>query len=215
MAIFDEAEQYIIDDTGRPDMAEVDANGSSVIRRRIQRAVVAMHRIDFWKKDFIEQKHIFQNNQAIQLLNTDQYPRLRAIGYLRKFNSAIAAIPDPSFFGAGGQMFKEINPQNVFDGYGYDQRNTFYRSGNEIKINSSESFQELLVGWFIDPLIQPIEAANSWILQDYPGLIAAQAKRRIFKDIGKDEESRAAEQEYQDELLKLQINNTRVAVLQQ
>lgn len=215
MAIFDEAEQYIIDDTGRPDMAEVDANGSSAIRRRIQRAVIAMHRIDFWKKDFIEQRHAFQYMQAIQILNLNLYPRLRAIGYLRKFNSLIAAIPDPSFFGAGGQMFKEINPQLVFDGYGYDQRNTFYRSGDQIKINSSENFQELLIGWFIDPLIQPIELCNSWILQDYPSLIAAQAKRRIFKDIGKDEESRASELEYQEELLKLQINNTRVAVLQQ
>jgi hypothetical protein len=90
-----------------------------------------------------------------------------------------------------------------------------YRSGDYIKINSSESIQEVLVGWFIDPLLEPIEACDSWILKDYPSLIAAAAKRRIFKDIGKDEESRAAKEEFEDELLRFQTNNIKLAVLQQ
>lgn len=208
MAIFDEAFQYIVDDTNRPDM--IDA-----IKRRIQRAVLSMHRIDFWKKDFIEQRHAFQYTQAIQVINTDLYPRMRAIGYIRKFNPAMAAIPDPTFFGAAGDSFREINPQLMLDGYGYDKRNTMYRSGNTIKINSSENIQNVLIGWFPDPLLEPIEVCDSWILKDYPSLIAAQAKRRIFKDIGKDEEARSAEKEFQDELLLLQTNNIKLAVLQQ
>lgn len=215
MAVFDIAEQYITDDVGRPEMSEVDANGSSIVRRRIQRAVLAMHRIDFWQKDFVEQKYAFQYNQAVQVINLASFPRIRSIGYIRKFNSSLASNADVSIFGQAGDMFKEINPQQVFDGYSYDRRNSMYRSGSTIKINSSESIQELLVGWFIDPLLDPIAVCDSWILTDYPSLIAAAAKRRIFKDIGKDEESRAAEQEFQDELLKLQINNTRLAVLQQ
>jgi hypothetical protein len=44
-------------------------------------------------------------------------------------------------------------------------------------------------------------------------LIAAIVKRRIFKDIGKDDESKASDQEAQEEILRLQTNNIRVGVM--
>ena len=208
MAVFDIAYQYVLDDTGREDMQDI-------IKRRIQRAVLAMHRIDFWKKDFVEQVFIFQNEQAVQIINKGLFPRFRAIGYLRKYNADAASISDPSIFdGAVGEFFGEMNPQQALDGYGYNRTNKMYESGSTIKLMSSEAIRQVLIGWFIDPLLEPIEACDSWILTEYPGLIAAHAKRRIFKDIGKDQESRDAQLEYDDELLKLQANNIRLAVLQ-
>lgn len=209
--VYDEAFQYVLDDTGRPEMAEI-------IKRRIKRAVLQCHRVDFWKKDFTEQLHAFQYSQAVQVLNTKLYPRIRSVGYIRKFDPANTntQTPDPSLFlSAAGAMFKEINPQQVFDPYGYDRRNTMYRSGDTIKLNSTEDIQYVLFGWFSDPNIDDIENSDSWVLAGYPSLIAAHAKRRIFKDIGKDEEYRGANEEFQEEMNTFLANNIRLAVLQQ
>lgn len=207
--IFYTAYQYIQDDVDRPEMEDI-------IKRRIQRALMALHRIDFWKRDFIEQIYAFQYTQAVQILKGDLLPRLRAFGYIRKYNADLAAIPDPNIFdGAVGDFFKEINPQTALDGYGTSRENTFYRAQNDIKILSSEAISYVLIGWFRDPLIEPLGASDSWVLTGYPSLVAAHAKRRIFKDIGKDEESRAAKEEYDEELAIFLANNIRVAVLQQ
>jgi hypothetical protein len=208
MAIFDEAYQYVMDDVARPEYEDI-------IKRRIQRAVLSMHRIDFWMKDFVEQIHAFQYNQAVQVLNTDLYPKMRSVGYIRKFDGTGAALMDPTLFlGAAGNFFKEKNPQMAMDGYGDDHRDVMYRSGTTIKLQSASAFQNILFGWFRDPLLSPIESCDSWILEKYPSLIAALAKRRIFKDIGKDAESRSAQEEYMEELLSFQANNIRLAVLQ-
>jgi hypothetical protein len=211
MAIFDEAYQYVQDDVGRPEMEDT-------IKRRIQRATLFCHRIDFWKQDFQEQIHAFQYSQAVQVLNLNLYPRMRSIGYIRKFDPSANSpqTPDPSIFlGSAGEMFKEINPQNIFDGYGYDRRNAMYRSGSTIKLNSTEAIQHVILAWFKDPLLEPLEACDSWILETYPSLIAAIAKQRIFKDLGKDEEYRGAQEEALAETNVLLANNIRLAVLQQ
>lgn len=207
-------ESSLIDDTGRAEMAIVDSNGSSLLMRRIRRAVLAMHRIDFWLRDFVEQIYAFDSSAMIQMIDETYLPRLRAIGYLRKWDSQLASNYQTNVTGTPrGSSFKELNPSNVIDGYGYDTHNTMYRSGNLIKLNSSEPISQVLIGWFRDPLLDPITASDSWILTNYPDLIAAYAKRRIFKDIGKDEESRSSDEEYKEELLKLQTNNIKLSVL--
>lgn len=209
-------EQELVDDTGRPDFAVLDANGSSIMMRRIRRAVLAMHRIDFWLKDFVEQLYAFDASAMIQIIDTSYLPRLRSIGYLRKWDSQLASTYQANVTGAPrGSSFAELNPSNVLDGYGYDKQDTMYRSGQLIKINCSIPVTQVLIGWFQDPLLDPITVSDSWILANYPDLICAHAKRRIFKDIGKDEESRSSELEYQEELLKLQTNNIKLAVLSQ
>lgn len=208
MAIFDTALQYVIDDTGRPELADV-------VKRRIQRTVLFLHRVDFFKKDFIEQVHAFQYSQAVQIINTSQlYPRLRAIGYIRKFDAS-ANLSDPTLFDrAGGDYFVEINPQMAMDGYGFDKKNKMYRSADSIKLMSSEAIQQVLFAWFRDPLIEPIEACDSWILRDYPNLVACYVKARVFKDLGKDEENKSALEEYNQEFMTFLANNVRLAVLQ-
>lgn len=207
-------EDSIVDDTGRPDKAELDANNSSVVMRRIRRATLAMHRIDFWKKDFVEQLYMFETSQMIQLIDLNYLPRLRATGYVRKWDAALQDQYQNNVTGAPkGSSFDEISPDKMVDGYGYDRQDTMYRSGTYIKLNASIAINAVLIGWFQDPVLDPITVSDSWILANYPDLIAAHAKRRIFKDIGKDDESRAAKEEYEEELLKLQINNVRLSVM--
>lgn len=209
-------EQLVIDDTGRPNFAVLDSNGSSLIMRRIRRAVLAMHRIDFWFKDFVEQLYAFDSSNMIQIVDTNFLPGLRAIGYLRKWDASLQSQYQANVTGAPrGSSFIELNPSNVIDGYGADKQDAMYRSGQYIKLNSSIPISQVLIGWFRDPSLDPITASDSWILANYPDLIAALAKRRIFKDIGKDDEYKSANEEYAEELGRLQTNNIKLAVLQQ
>lgn len=216
-AAYDYVEQSIIDDTGRPDMAELDTSSSSKIMRRIQRAVLAMHRIDFWKRDFIETIYAFPASGSLQVIQEIYLPRIRSIGYLFKYDDSIAGLYQyPTLPSAmSGLTFTEINPAQKLDGYAYDMQDTMYRSGNEIKLNSSTPISKVMIGYFNDPVLSPITASDSWILLRYPDLIAAYVKRRIFKDIGKDDENRASLEEYNEELMRLQTNETKLAVLSQ
>lgn len=213
---YSKVEELVIDDTGRPNFAVLDTNGSSLIMRRIRRAVLAMHRIDFWLKDLVEQLYAFDSSASIQIIDTTYLPRLRSVGYLRKWDAQLASAYQANVTGSPrGSSFAELNPANILDGYSADKQDTMYRSGQMIKLNSSIPIQQVLIGWFQDPLLDPITATDSWILKNYPDLICAHVKRRLFKDIGKDEENRSANEEYQEELLKLQINNIKLAVLSQ
>lgn len=214
-AAYDRVEQYVIDDTGRADKAQVDSSGSSVIQRRVRRAVLAMHRMDFWKKDFNEQIYIFDTgSQAIQVIDTTLLPRLRAFGYIRPWSSVLQDQYQNNITGAPkGPGLTEINPERMLDGYGYDRQDTFYRANNSIKLNLKEPTDRVLIGWFQDPFLDPINTSDSWILTDYPDLIAAIVKRRVFKDIGKDDESKSSDIEAQEEILRLQTNNITIKVM--
>jgi hypothetical protein len=211
---YDRVAQYIVDDTGRPDKAVADATGSSIIERRIRRAVLGMHRIDFWKKDFRDQIYIFDQTGQIQVIDATFLPRLRAFGYIRKWDGNLQDQYQNNVTGAPkGSSLDEINPEKMLDGYGYDKQDVFYRAGDDIKLNLSAPVDRVLIGWFQDPFLDPIKASDSWILANYPDLISAIVKRRIFRDIGKDDESKASDQEYSEELLKLQTNNITLKVM--
>lgn len=214
MGTYNDLHQLILDDTGRDDMADPDiiAGGNGRIKRRIQRALLRFHRFDFWKRDLIIQPYVFESSGLIQIMRLNLFPRLRGIMFLRPWDSA--AISQYSSTGNLGAFkvgsFEEINPERVFDGYGYDRRNTMYRAGNELHLNGKEPFQEVIVGWFQDPQLDPIETSQSWILSEYQDLLAADVKMRIFKDIGKDEENRSAATELAGEIQLLQTNNVRI-----
>lgn len=216
MGTYADLHQIIVDDTGRRDMGDpaIIAGGSGVIKRRIQRALIRFHRMDFWRKDFNLQELAFQNEQAIQIINLDLFPRLRAVGFIRAYDPDVISAYNSTIFGLPrGAGFEEINPEKMLDGYGYDRRDTMYRAGNEIHLNSSIALSSVLIGWFQDPQVEPIETSQSWILTDYQDLIAADVKMRLFKDIGKDEENRSAKEELLGEIQLLQTNNVRLSVM--
>jgi hypothetical protein len=208
--------QIILDDTKRDDMGDpaIVPGGSGVIKRRIQRSLLRFHRLDFWRKDFNIQEYAFQQSQVIQIINLALFPRLRAVGFIRKYDPSLASQYNTSTFGLStGQAFEEINPEKMLDGYGYDRRDTMYRAGDEVHLNSSIALASVLIGWFQDPQINPIETSQSWILTDYQDLLCADVKMRIYKDIGKDEERNTAREELLGEIALLQTNNVRLSVM--
>lgn len=229
MTAVDTIYQYVLDDTKRPDM-------QAEILRRIQRAVLYYHRKDMWKRDLIEQIYQFsadatcattpKGGDSLFLTNipaADQYgniqkidlccfPRLRFLQYVRKWQPQ---VPDPdtgtmgTFY--GGDIIERA-PDKMFDGYGGDVSNVMYRAGNWLNIKSSTPLSKVAIGWFPDPLVEPITDMCSWIADGYPSLIAARIKRIIFTNTGKVEEAKIAKLEEDEELLSLYSNNVRIAM---
>lgn len=191
--------QCVVDDTGRPDKVEE-------IKRRIQRAIIKHHYKDFYKKDHIDVIYAFLTTATEQVIDTTLIDRFRAFSYLRKFMT-VDVNGNPIAPTTEGGDLKETAPEIGFDGYGFDKLNVYYRSGTDVKIRSSTPMDQVFLGYYSYPLVEPIANINDWLIDEFPGLIAATVKRRIFKDIGKDEESKSAKEEEDEELLTLQTNN--------
>lgn len=196
---YDQVYQLIIDDTKRPDK-------SAEIIRRIQRAVTKYHRKDFWKKDLVIQIYAFKDSAQLQSIDTTLLPRFRALSFMRKFD------PSSSTPTSGGEL-KEVGPNGLIDGYGYDKTNVFYRAGGRIQLNSSTPIHGVVIGYFVDPQIEPAATMNSWIMFEYPSLIAAEVKEKVFADIGKTDEATRSRLEINEELSNLYTNNLTVAVV--
>jgi|SRR6266571_3355208 len=203
--------QYILDDTNRPDKLEE-------IKRRIQRAVIKHHFKDFYKRDLIEDTYNFTNKQALQFIDTTKLIRFRSFSYIKKFR-AIDTQGNPIINQSGavgtlqGGDLTETAPEIAFDSYGFDKTDVMYKAGSLVKINASAPIDEVFIGYFTFPQIEPITALQSWIVNEYPSLIAAVVKQRIFKNAGKDDEERSAKVEEAEELLVLQTNNIRLTVM--
>src|SRR5712691_472173 len=183
--------QNIVDDTNRPDKIEE-------IKRRVQRAVMKHHRKDFYKKDHTDAIYIFLTTDKEQVIDTTSLDRFRSLSYARKFQTLdIQGNPITPTTEKG--ELSEVAPELAFDGYGFDKLDVMYRSGSDIKIRSSTSLDQLFIGYYQFPIIEPIANLNSWIAVEYPGLIAAEAKARIFKDIGKEDEYKSSREEAAEE----------------
>lgn len=197
--------QNIIDDTGRSDKVEE-------MKRRVQRAVMYHHMKDFYKKDHFDAIYVFLTTATQQSIDTTLLQRFRSLSYARKYQTLdVNGNPIPPTT-EGGDLV-EVAPEKAFDGYGFDQLNVMYRSGSDIKIRSSTPVDQLFIGYYQYPLIEPITVLESWIAIEHPALIAATAKARIFKDIGKDDEYKGSKEEEAAELLVLQTNNLRLQVM--
>lgn len=222
-AAYDTAYQYIQDDVNRPDLA-------ATIARYIARSVLKQHRRDTYARDTVEKPIVFQDpTQLIQHINISSLPRYRKVRYLRRTGGPtdtqiIAQTLNENNFlnfllGAGlyttyGPFLKEISPENAEDYFGFERSNVFYQGGAALKLFGSGygGMSAVLIGYYADPDVSNIEVCDSWILRDYPTLIAADVSRKIFKIIGKDEEARAANMDYQEEILTLAAATIRASV---
>lgn len=197
--------QCVLDDTQRFD--KIDD-----IKTRIQRAVMKHHFKDFYKKDHIDAIYAFLSSATEQVIDTTLIDRFRAVSYIRKFMT-VDVNGNPIAPTTEGGDLVECAPEKAFDGYGFDKLNIFYRSGSDIKIRSSTPTDQVFLGYYAFPIIEPITALDSWIASEYPNLIAATVKQRIFKNVGKDDEAKSAKDEENDELLILQTNNIRLSAM--
>jgi len=213
---YDTINQYILDDTKRPDMQDE-------INRRISRALTYYHRKDNWKRDFIEKKYtlpaqsaedIATNVYKIDLTDAVSFPRKpRQLCYIRKTHWPISGN-DSTAVDSGD--FSERSPDRLFDGYGSDLQDIFYRAGDTIILKPSTALTTVYLGFYADPTlpanITTLTAGISWIADNYQSLIAARVRKQVFKITGKNEESKDAERDEQDEFIVLAGNNIRAAI---
>lgn len=196
--------QNVVDDTGRGDKVEE-------IKRRIQRAIMKHHMKDFYKKDHVDNIYVFLTTDFEQTIDTTLLEGFRQFSYVRKFSTTDSLGNQIQPTTERGE-FSVIAPELAFDGYGFDKTDVMYRSGTDIKLRSSTQINQVFIGYYVFPRIEPISAIADWLTAQYPALIAATAKRRIFKDLGKDDESKSAEEEEREELLTLQTNEITLKV---
>lgn len=167
---------------------------------------------------FMNQFGSVANGIFIQQININYLTRYRQTLYIRKWqltNAVGTAILDPATglpgTAASGD-FVERSPDRMFDGYGGDLNDIMYRSGDMINLRSSTPMNKVFIGYFADPLIQPVEHISSWIAKKYSAVIIADVAARIFKVIGKDEEAKSARETLMAETLLLESNNVRLAL---
>jgi hypothetical protein len=157
----------------------------------------------------------------VQQIDTSELIRFRKIDYLRKWMTVSpygTAILDPITGRQGtveGGDLTERSPSFTQDGYGFDTQDTFYASGGIIQINSSTPLNKVFIGYLTDPLVNlscatlaQFQTYNSWIADNYPGMIVCDVKTFIFSDIGKNEsEIKGARGEYEEEKMAFLANN--------
>lgn len=159
----------------------------------------------------------------VQQINLLAFPRFRKVNYLRKFANTTnwgAAIYDPTNGQIGtvqGGDLTERNPDSLYDGYGFDVQNTYYRSGDVININSSTPLNSVYFGWFRDPIVNlgcndaaAFANCESWVADKYPSLISTMVITQMYGILGKpSDEIKMAVANYTTQFNTITGNETR------
>lgn len=169
-----------------------------------------------------------QSTVNVQVIDLADLPRFRKFTYVKKWMTVTpygTAIMDPVTGRQGtmqGGELLERNPDSMFDGYGYDATDKYYRSGEQVNVCASTPLSKVYIGWFQDPKLnlgcttqEEFEDYESWIIDNYPDLIATSVKAKIFTDTGKVEEANALRRSGTGELylqeIRLRSAETRVS----
>lgn len=161
------AEVYLL--TNREDLV---AQTAAAVRS----ATLKIHQLDYFYKDIFETGIIFPAaDYLLQFEYRTQFPRWRALKYLRKTNSV--GYDD-------GQFIKIIPiPEFVENQYGTNEADVCYVAGDLLQIRSSTKLQYATLGCFLNPDITP-SGYNSWVALDHPYAIIFEAAASIFKQTG-------------------------------
>lgn len=197
----------VVNDTNRPDM-DSSQGGDGQIQDKIINSTLYLHTLDYFYKDIQKTQIVFDAPAYIQQLETQVFPRYRALAYARKDDPTMAVYQQnpsilPPLFNSFGAvnfaqsmpMFKEIKPDKIFDIYGYESErlDVMYQAGDLINFKSSSNFQFLLFAYYAFPNVDiSNDGANfdSWIARDFPFAIIYHAASAIFSSTGKQEVAR-------------------------
>lgn len=178
------------DEIKRPDKA-------AEVNRRIQNVTLNYHRLDLFARDLQEVVHIFMvvgtpTAANIQQIDRKEYPLLRRIRYIRgwnpvQWNSNSITNAVGSF---EGNDFEQATPGvGTMDGYGYDRDKIWYLAGNQINMRSVVAFDRVALGYYADPLVNPVEQLDSWIANEYSSMVALKVASQLYISLGKVEEA--------------------------
>jgi len=228
--------QYVQDDIKRPDL--IDVIGRRVQRALLKFHRIDVWKKDLIEarymfptansavvvQEITGGNSLFMNSMQqvgqlyVQQINKELLTRVRKMMYIRKWvttdqNGLTTYDPQSGTLGtsAGGDL-TERSPDRMFDGYGGDLNDVFYESGQFINIRSSTPLSQVFIGYFADPIIEPVANIASWIAVDYPQLIASEVAYRVALSIGKNEEAAGFKDSVSQELASLQANNIRLAL---
>ncbi|MEY8217460.1 MAG: hypothetical protein RPT13_03865 [SAR324 cluster bacterium] len=189
---FDElvAEVYLI--TNRPDLV-------SETKSAIKAATLKAHKTDFYSKDIFEVGVDFTSAGFRQSLDyITLITNFRALSYLRRVKDENDDL---------GKFFDVVTPHEVLDSYGKNRADIAYIAGRVLEIRSSVSFDKMLLGAYVLPIVRE-GAYLSWVAEQFPFAIIHEASRRLFKSIGQLDESNA-----QRELVAEEYNELKVSAL--
>lgn len=192
--------------TGRPDRV----NETNLA---IQEATLALHGMENWWRDKVEQQVIFAASSNYQQIPLSSLPRFRTFSYIRKFTPGGVDPLTGIASGLPGDFFTPAPPDKILDPYKITKDNIYYLSGGGnpaaavAQLRSTVAFQYLLVGWMTFPIVDPIAAyAQSWIAELYPYAIITQAAMKMKKYIVDADSAKMLEGDAQQHLSILLTN---------
>lgn len=203
---FLEIVNQVINDTNRPDMGLVSANGDGRIPNAVFASTLAMHTMDFFWRDIATADVVFDQPLYIQTLDTRTMPRFRSLAYFRKWDPTFEAMqlnPNilPPLYSriAGSTVDSVLNVElalkhlkivdlgGIFDAYDTEKVDVAYAAGGTIFIKSSTSLAQGKVGYYQYPMldIAGVGAAyDSWIADNHPWAIIYHAEAAVFTTTG-------------------------------
>lgn len=182
-------------ETNRPDLEDET-------KQAVLSSTLKMHSLDFFYKDIVTARIVFESSAYIQQLDTTLFPRYRSLSYFRKDDTSLAAYQQnplllPPMFNSVGAVniaqsmgfVKIITPDAIFDTYGSERRDVGYQAGTTVYIKSSSSFRFGLLGFYRYPDISE-EGYESWVANEMPYAIVYDAASHIAVTGGNQEVSR-------------------------
>ena len=189
MTAFSDLRDLVYAITNRPDL--VAQTGVA-----LRRAIIKEHSARDYARDIVvasatltqANPNLFRYTIDTTGGSTIWYPRLRKINILREIPTTL----NPAYYtnvGFWGEVeFKELNPDNIWDGYGRERVNYYYRHGVLIDLVASRQVDIVGCTYYALPILTSEAAYTDWMADLYPYALADHAAAQIFRLIGKSDE---------------------------
>lgn len=163
----------------------------------IKAATLKAHKLDFFSKDIFETGVEFTSADFRQSLDyISLLSNWRAIKYFKRVEDESDDV---------GKFFDIITPDEVLDSYGTNRADIAYVAGRVLEIRSSVEFSKALLGAYVLPIVRE-GAYLSWVAEQFPFAIIHEAARRVFRSIGKLDESNAQREFVAEEYAELKLS---------
>lgn len=163
----------------------------------VKAATLKAHKSDFYSKDIFETGVEFSAADFRQSLDyITLLSNWRAIKYFKRVEDENDDV---------GKFLDIITPEEVLDSYGINRTDIAYVAGRVLEIRASVEFSKALLGAYVLPIVRE-GAYLSWVAEQFPFAIVHEAARRVFRSIGKLEESNAQSQFVAEEYAELKLS---------
>lgn len=161
----------------------------------IQASTLKMHQSDFYVRDAIERLLVLdQDGYFFQVDIASNFPRFRAVRYIRKWDPTGTNIQTLQNTGAAGEFLEMIDPEGVMDRYGYTKTNRWYAAGSNLNLYSNTTLRQALFSYYQLPRVSPTTQYASWIADIVPFAIIFDAAATIFQTIAQQDQARKYDQ---------------------